>query len=390
MKIAFINQRYGLEVNGGSEYYTRLMAEHMSKYYEVEVLTTQAKDYVSWKNEYSSRLEEINGVTVRRFPVIHERKKLRFALAGRLQRHVPDQWTERLWVKEQGPYVPELIRYIEKHAGGYDAFVFTTYLYYTSVEGIPMVRDKAVLIPTAHDEPYIYFNYYKKIFHDIKGIVYLTPEERVFVRNLFRNEEIPDAVIGVGIDSPNDIKPERFRAKYGIEGEYYIYAGRVDPAKGCEELFTYFEKYMIKNPKVQLVVIGKSCMDIPQIHGIRALGFVSDEEKYQAIAGAKALILPSRFESLSIAVLEAMKMGTPVIVNGACEVLKGHCIRSNGGGMWYTNYEEFEDCMDKMEGISRDDMGKRARTYVIENYEWNKVESDFGKFLETVLGKMSN
>lgn len=386
MKIAFINQRYGLEVNGGSEYYTRLMAEHMSKYYEVEVLTTQAKDYISWKNEYIDSVEEINGVTVRRFPVVHERKKLRFIFVGRLQRYVPCQWTERLWVKEQGPYVPELIRYIEKHAEEYDAFIFTTYLYYTSVEGIPMVRDKAILIPTAHDEPYIYFDYYKKIFHDIKGIVYLTPEEREFVRNLFHNEEIPDAVIGVGIDEPKDIKSEQFRAKYGIEGEYYIYAGRVDSSKGCGELFAYFEKYIAKNPNAQLVVIGKACMDIPQIPRIKALGFVSEEEKCQAIAGAKALILPSHFESLSIAVLEAMKMGVPVIVNGACEVLKGHCIRSNGGGVWYTNYEEFADCMDEMECASRDDMGERARIYVAENYEWDKVESDFGKFVETVLG----
>lgn len=387
MKIAFINQRYGIEVNGGSEYYTRLMAEHLAKHFEVEVLTTQAKDYISWKNEYDSRQEEINGVTVRRFPVKHERKMIRFALAGRLQRYIPGRWTERLWVKEQGPYAPELINYIEANAEQYDAFIFTTYLYYTSVEGIPAVRDKAILIPTAHDEPYIYFDYYKKIFHDIKGIVYLTPEEKEFVQRLFHNEEIPNTVIGVGIDVPNNIKKEAFREKYGIDSEYYIYAGRVDPSKGCGELFEYFGKYAENHPETQLVVIGKSCMDIPQIPEIKALGFVSEEEKYQAIAGAKALILPSHFESLSIAVLEAMKMGVPVVVNGACEVLKGHCVRSDGGGVWYTNYEEFVECLEWIEKSSPKDISRKASAYVEVNYQWDKVEEDFANFIRLALNK---
>ena len=72
-RIAFVNQRYGLEVNGGSEYYTRLMAERLAKYYEVDVLTTKAVDYTTWKDWYVRDVETINGVTVRRFSVAQER-----------------------------------------------------------------------------------------------------------------------------------------------------------------------------------------------------------------------------------------------------------------------------------------------------------------------------
>lgn len=387
MKIAFVNQRYGVDVNGGSEYYTRLMAEHMSKHCEVEVLTTQAKDYITWKNEYTNGLEEINGVTVRRFPVTRERKLKKFRWLERFQRHIPNKITERLWLAEQGPYVPELIQYIKTNAGYYDLFVFTTYLYYTSVEGIPVVRDKAILIPTAHDEPYIYYDCYKKIFHDIQGFIYLTPEEKNLVQKIFHNEEVPNSVIGMGIDAPEIIKTSEFCNVHGIDGEYYIYAGRVDTAKGCGELFEYFSRYMEQNPKAQLVVIGKLCMKVPERQGIKVLGFVSDEEKYQAIAGAKALILPSPNESLSIAVLEAMKMGVPVIVNGACEVLKGHCIRSAGGGTYYTDYDEFVKCMEWAESSSREDVGRKGREYVAMNYDWETVEESFGKFLNTVIGK---
>ena len=79
LKIAFVNQRYGLEVNGGSEYYTRLIAERLKSYYQVEVLTTTALDHVTWRNYYSEGTEEINGVTVRRFDSDQEREMKRFA-----------------------------------------------------------------------------------------------------------------------------------------------------------------------------------------------------------------------------------------------------------------------------------------------------------------------
>lgn len=384
MKIAFVNQRYGLEVNGGSEYYTRLMAEHMAKYHDVEILTTQAKDYISWKNEYLNEQEIVNGIVVRRFPVKRERSIKRFILMDKICRHLHCKLVERLWVDEQGPFVPGLVHYIQRNADEYDLFIFVTYLYYTSAVGIPQVRDKAVLIPTAHDEPYIYFNYYKRIFHEIRGLVYLTPEERALVWKVFDNGNVSSAVVGIGIDTPEQPDSEAFRQRYGVDGDYYIYAGRVDSSKGCGELFDYFEKYVTNHLQAQLVVIGKVCMDIPQISQVKVLGFVSEEEKYQAIAGAKALILPSRFESLSIAVLEAMRMGVPVIVNGACEVLRGHCMRSNGGGLYYANYEEFVDCLDKMAGATYSDMQKKAKEYVAFNYEWEKVESQFNRFLARI------
>ena len=66
-KIALVNQRYGLEVNGGSEYYTRLIAERLAENYEVEILTTCALNYTTWENHYPEGVEKVNGIPVRRF-----------------------------------------------------------------------------------------------------------------------------------------------------------------------------------------------------------------------------------------------------------------------------------------------------------------------------------
>ena len=74
MRLAFVVQRYGLEVNGGAEVECRLLAERLSRHMSVEVLTTCAVDYHTWGNHYPPGLEMINGVPVRRFPVDRERK----------------------------------------------------------------------------------------------------------------------------------------------------------------------------------------------------------------------------------------------------------------------------------------------------------------------------
>jgi glycosyltransferase involved in cell wall biosynthesis len=126
-------------------------------------------------------------------------------------------------------------------------------------------------------------------------------------------------------------------------------------------------------------------MKIPEHPGIHYLGFVSEEDKFDAVAGAVALWLPSQFESLSISVLEAMSLSVPVLVNGKCEVLKGHCQKS-GGGFAYTDYEECEkalSCLVKDE-TKRDRMGKNAYDYIEQNYLWDKIMRKIKTIIEGI------
>ncbi len=376
-RIAIVNQRYGLEVNGGSEYYTRQLAEHLISLYQVEVLTTKALGYDSWEDYYKQDTEVINGVLVRRFGVSRLRNKFQMRLSEHLRRYCPllkSRW-ENSWIDAQGPYSPDLIRYIAEHRNDYDAFLFVTYLYYHTVRGIPEVADRAVLLPTAHNEPYIYFDIYKRIFCLPGAIVYLTLEEKQFVESVFPVSEKPNCICGSGVDVPGRIDNGAYREKYGVSDEYVIYVGRIDPCKGCDEMFRIFRAYKERHPgsTLKLVLMGKSVMELPQADDVLYQGFVSEKDKFDGISGAMALWLPSQYESLSIAVLEAMSLGVPVIVNGHCEVLKGHCERSRGGKYYY----DLESALQILELFSvvenRRAMSERAVRYVEENYQWNTV-----------------
>ena len=391
-KIAIINQRYGLEVNGGSELYSRQIAEKLIAKYDVEVLTSCAVEYVKWSNYYKEGVEQINGVTVRRFKTLHEREPKVFSALDSMMLsnpHIEEEISEQ-WIEHMGPYCPELVEYVDKHQDEYEAIIVVTYLYYTAVKSIVRIKNKAIFIPTAHQEPFIHFDMYKKVFGAADAYVFLTDEEKNLVHSIFHNEDVPYEVMGVGVEVPEVVDSDRFKKKYNLDN-YLIYVGRIDEGKDCPRLFKYFLEYKrrVKND-LKLVLMGKAVCDIPKSPDIISLGFVSEEDKFDGIKGAKALILPSKFESLSISVLEAMTLSVPVIVNGICDVLKGHCVKSNGG-LYYKNYFEFEGCINYMMEHPEEYaiMCKNARKYVEDYFQWDDIMKKFDRIIERV-GKASN
>lgn len=385
-KIAVVVQRYGLEVNGGAELYARQIAEKLKDKYYIEVITTCAIDYVTWKNEYMEGYEYINGILVRRFKVDKQRNNKRFnELCSRIIPS-PEKNTkkdEEEWMIEQGPTSSKLIEFLKGNHEQYDRIMFMTYLYYTTYFGLQIAPEKSILVSMAHDEPPIYLNIFKEIFHLPKYIFYLTDEEMKFVNKKFNNSYIDSEVLGVGIDIPQGISAERFRTKYNITEKFILYIGRIDESKGCRELFEYFRRYKnsVSN-NIKLVLMGKEVIDVPKDDNIISLGFVTDEDKFDGINACELLVNPSKFESLSMVVLESMKLGKPVLVNGECEVLKGHCIKSNAG-LYYENYCEFEESINFFinNTIVYNGMKSNCKKYIEERYSWDKVTKKLYKVI---------
>lgn len=405
-KIAFIVQRYGVEVNGGAEYYCRIMAERLAKTYEVDVLTSCALEYVTWANWYQPETVMINGVRVHRFATEYERQvKQSSRIEHKLKKWSrPEEWEgfgwlkmwaralvgktvrrySRLWPKYQGPYTPDLIDYLKKNHQQYDAMIFITYLYYPTIAGLNVAPKKSIFIPTAHDEPPIYLPLFRPLFKKPRAILFLTPAEKTFVNRQFQNDAIYNDVVGVGIEPATVVSDKSVAELLGTAADYVLYIGRIDVAKGCDALFEMFMRYKQANPSsLKLVLVGQSFMPIPEHPDFIAAGFVDEPTKASLLAGAKALIMPSPYESLSMVTLESFAVGIPVIANADCAVLRDH-IEGSQAGYSYQNYDQFEQAINQVLTQDTTAMADNARSYVQQYYTWSAVLAKFDKAVNYV------
>jgi glycosyltransferase involved in cell wall biosynthesis len=385
VKLAVVVQRYGADINGGAELHARYIAQRMAKHGQVEVVTTCAHDYVTWRNELPAGTETVHGIPVRRFPVSRERHPGEF---GRRSRRVFEEThsvaDELAWLDSEGPVSPAMLDYLARSADSFDFVLFFSFRYYHAWHGARRLAPKAVLVPTAERDPAVALSIFGPVFRSVRGIMYNSHEERAMIQAASRNEHVPGVVVGVGSEVPERTDPARFRRRHKIDRPFAIYIGRIDENKGCAELFRYFQRYASTFPRgLDLALIGKAIIPVPSHHRIHHLGFLSDEDKFDALAAADLLIMPSYFESLSMVALEAWALGRPVLANGRCDVLKGQCIRSNAG-LYYESYEEFAETLCALEsnGPLNARLGRNGKDYFARHYAWHVIEKKYLEMFE--------
>jgi glycosyltransferase involved in cell wall biosynthesis len=385
MKLAIVVQRYGADISGGAELHARYIAERLSAHVDVRVLTTCARDYLTWRNEFPSGTEYVNGVPVERFPVLRERDLNDFGLRQqRVFGRVHTLNEELDWLESQGPVSPGLITRLRRSVAEFDFALLFCARYYQTYYGARVAADRAVLVPTAEREPALGGSMFQPIFRGVRGIMYNSAEERAAIQAVSRNDDVPGIVVGVGSFIPADVEPARARQKFGLNNRFIVYVGRIDANKGCAQLFDFFIHYL-EGPRhhIDLVLIGKGDLPVPSHPHIHHLGFVTDEDKFNVMAGAEALVMPSPYESLSMVALESWALGRPVVANARCDVLLGQCLRSNAG-LYYEHSAEFDAVLDRLledsSLIAR--LGEHGRRYFARNYAWPVIERKYLNMFE--------
>jgi glycosyltransferase involved in cell wall biosynthesis len=392
MRVAFIVHRCGEEVCGGAELHCLLVAARMSKYWDVEVLTTCAVDDGSWANVYAPGQTVVRGVPVRRFPVDHPRDVHRLReLDARVYAGSASVQEQTDWMIARGPYSTQLYEFLGTRGGDYDFWIFFTYVHAPAVFGIPLLPGRCALVPTAHDEPEIYVPIFRKVFRGVTALLFSTPTEQAFVNHLFGTAGVVQEVVGVGSQPPPGANGERFRRSHQTKlgsRPFLLYAGRINERKGSDVLFSYFLRFCEEMPEhpLKLVLIGSKDLEIPDDPNVVYLGYVDEREKFDAFDAAAVIVQPSRYESLSMVAVEAWQLEKPVLVNGGCDVLRDQCVRSNGG-LWYETYDEFRDELALLIGNQelRKRLGRSGREFVERHYAWEVIES---KYLQVVTRAM--
>ena len=409
-KIAFINVRYGADINGGSEVHCRMLAERLREFYDVEILTTTLIDFDNPTRQYPAGESNEEGILIRRFapspiagggnsklfkkskPIRRLRYRLfqlgllRFIAALHPVWHLGYQ-KELAYQQSTISYSPDLLHFIEEHQNDYAAFIPMCYFHAQTIFATLLAPQKSILIPMAHPEKWLFPAIYTRLFTGVRHIAFNTEAERRLCRRIFGPKLASSSIVGTGVDLAAAADWSVVRSKYALPDEYVLYLGRVTPGK-INTLLTDFANYnRAQNQQAKLVMVGgiSSETKLPHDPNIIFTGFVTEAEKSAIIRHATIMVNPSRFESLSLLLLEAMQNRIPVLVNGDSEVMKAHCKRS-GAALYYQGRKDFGYKLHRLltDQQLRQEIGDRGPEYVEQNYSWHIIIKKLRALLESI------
>ena len=387
-RIAIISPRYPeAGAVGGAETLLRNLAEHLVQQgREVHFLTTCARDHHSWENTVPEGVEEKNGVQVHFFPVNESRDLETFlqvqdliSRGAKVSRAQEEAW------RDNNVNSAALEQHLRDSGADYDAILMGPYLFGLTMTCSSIHPDRTWLVPCLHDECFAYLSIMHDQFATCRGILFNAAPEMELGKRLYDVDDAKCHVVGMGMEvhaSDPTVIPQRLG--FG-DTPYVLYSGRREGLKGTPLMLAYLETYLERtNRPLKLVLTGAGGIEPgpllkPHIHD---LGYVSEEDKHHAMAGAAAFIHPSVNESFGIVLMEAWLAGTACLVHGLGEVLPDQCRRSNGG-LWFRNYPEFESMLNRLldsESL-RTQLGANGRAWVQEEYSWDAV----GRRLLTAL-----
>ena len=389
LRLAFVVPRYGADVVGGAETLVRGLAEHLAAAGSVvEVLTTCARDHLSWNNVLPAGARREAGVMVRRFPVPRRDTRRHAWLQLRILRGSQLRPMEEARWAQESVGSTELFDHLTRRGTEYDLVCFAPYLFGTTLRGVPLVPDRAVLIPCLHDEPFAHLGIVRDTFLACRGFIFNSPPEADLAEKLYGIRDRPAGIVGFGFDPPPPADPAALRRRHGLEGPLLFYLGRKETGKNVPLLIEYALRYRaVRRSDLTLVLAGDGPVTAPSgTPGVRDLGYLDPAEKTAAYAAATVVCQPSVNESFSIVMMEAWLAGTPVLVHARCPVTTYHVFRA-GGGLAFEDFYEFAEALDLLleDAERRRRLGSQGRAYVEAEYSWPAVTARLRATLERLV-----
>lgn len=388
-KIGFVIPWYGEDIPGGEELKLRELAAYLQHSgMEIEILTTCVRDHTAdWnENYYAVGTAVVDDITVRRFPVRRRDAETFSLLHRRLSQGI------RLSVQEERVYAeemlnsPQLYDYLEAAKSEYSLYVFLPYSFATTFYGMQICPEKSVLIPCFYDEPAAYLRMFRQTYIQARGIIYHSLPERELAGKIYDFSSTAQTCIGIGMNPTISGDGDFFRRAYGIDAPFLLYAGRKTESKNVPLLLRYFTEYKRRiQDDLKLVLIGSGRVEIPsEIAGeVYDLGYVTEEDKYHAMAAAVLLCQPSKRESFSQVMMESWLCGRPVLVHSGCAVTR-EFVKAAGGGLYFRDYFEFEGCVNYIRSQKEQAaiMGENGKLFVQSHFAWDTVVEQYQTFFQ--------
>lgn len=359
--------------------------------YDVEVLTTCGRSFQDhWaENYYPQGVTREAGLVIRRFALRRSSFHDFNALNGHLLRMdrdmlkpgvspVPGNAAEVFAtdsVNAQG-----LLDHLRSQGRNYTAVVFLPYLYGPILNGLPLVAERAFLMPCLHDEAYAYLPQVERIFRLAKAILYLSAGEQALAERLYGPGILTKGVlVGAGVElvAPHSgIHDSRILEKAGKS--FVLCLGRRDLHKNTDFLVQAFKAHRTRHPASQLQLVlagpGDHTYDDPE-QGVVDLGLVNEEDKAVLLTACQALFHPSENESYSRVIMEAWFSKRPVAAHGCC-LATATVVRQSGGGWLAQTLDQWADLFCAVESASDHelrDLGELGQVHAREHASWDRV-----------------
>jgi glycosyltransferase involved in cell wall biosynthesis len=230
-----------------------------------------------------------------------------------------------------------------------------------------------------------------QIAQRIHAAIALTEPEAEDIRRLFATFWKRQHPLNIPI-IPNGVNAEEFaslpdahdyRQRWNLgDSQVIVFMGRLHPRKGAVILLKAFLQANLANTK--LLMVGGDEGDLANLQALAdervvLAGYLNTQDRLGALACADVFVLPAVGEGLSLAVLEALASGVPVILSPECYL---PIVEEEGAG-WIVA-PEIDDLAQALtryfsDATPRISMRMNAKRLIEEQFTWAEIAQSLEK-----------